>query len=534
MTLHPSAMSDEPATNPVIHADVPDIAMIRVGDTYYMSSTTMHMAPGLPIMKSTDLVNWDLIGYCYDTLEDDNDALNLENGRSAYGAGSWASSIRYHDGTFYVTTFANTTGKTHVFTTDDIEHGPWKHTTFEPVLHDHTLWFDDDGRVYMLNGVDNLRLRELMPDLSGLKPGGVDEVVIRDAGAVAAERRQLGAEGSQMIKHEGRYYLSNITWPRGGMRTQIIHRADQLTGPYEGRVVLQDKGVAQGSLIDTPDGDWYAYLFRDHGAVGRAPFMVPMRWEDGWPVLGKEGEEGVAPDTLDLPQGRGGMGNLIASDDFDRPDELLEKLSAPRGEHDYVREAFPLVWQWNHNPDNRFWSLTDRPGFLRLTTGRVDGTLPEARNSLTQRTFGPTSFATTSIDVSGMNDGDVAGLAAFQRHYGYVGVKADAGRKSVVMVGAATNEPREVESVWLDQDVVYLKVECDFTGFHTRQPERATFFFSLDGQVWRPIGEAVEMRYTLPHFMGYRFALFNFATETPGGHVDFDFFRIGPGDEAAP
>src|SRR5262249_13674908 len=123
------------AQNPILWADVPDIAMIRVGDTYYMSSTTMHMSPGLPIMKSKDLVNWELASYAYDTLGD-NDALTLRNGKNAYGAGSWASSLRYHDGTFYVTTFSSTVGKTHIYSTKDIEEGPWKETSFRPSLHD--------------------------------------------------------------------------------------------------------------------------------------------------------------------------------------------------------------------------------------------------------------------------------------------------------------------------------------------------------------------------------------------------------------
>jgi beta-xylosidase len=157
------------ARNPLIWADVPDMAMIRVGSTYYMSSTTMHLSPGLPIMKSTDLVNWELLNYAYDTL-DDVDELNLTSGKSAYGRGSWASSLRYHNGTYYVTTFAQTTGKTYIYRTGDIEKGPWKVTSFKPSLHDHSLFFDDDGRVYMLYGGGNLRLTELDAELSGIKP----------------------------------------------------------------------------------------------------------------------------------------------------------------------------------------------------------------------------------------------------------------------------------------------------------------------------------------------------------------------------
>jgi len=255
------------ASNPIIWADVPDLAVIRVGDTYYMSSTTMHMSPGLPIMKSKDMVNWHFVGYAYDILEDD-DALALRNGKNACGKGSWASSLRFHDGTFFVTTFSGTTGKTYVFRTRDPEKGPWKKTSFRPALHDHSLFFDDDGGVFMIHGSGTIRLTELKADLSGIKRGAVDQVFIPNATAVAGPRVGLPAKGARMRKINGKYYLSNISWPRNGMRTQLVFRADELTGPYEGRVALQDQGVAQGGLIDTPEGDWFTLLFQDHGAVG--------------------------------------------------------------------------------------------------------------------------------------------------------------------------------------------------------------------------------------------------------------------------
>ena len=498
-----STKADNPARNPIIWADVPDLAIIRVNDTYYMSSTTMHLSPGLPIMKSKDLVNWQIVGYAYDTLGD-NDALTLNNGKNAYGAGSWASSLRYHDGTFYVTTFSSTTGKTHVYRTKDIENGPWTASSFRPSLHDHSLFFDDDGRVYMIYGNNNLRLVELTADLSGIKPGGVDQVIVQDASRVAGPNVGLPAEGSQMRKINGKYYLSNITWPRGGMRTQLIFRADKLTGPYEGKVALADAGVAQGGLIDTPAGDWYALLFQDHGAVGRIPYLVPLKWQDGWPVMGVDGK---VPQTLTIPAGPGGLGNLVASDEFDR------SAGQP---------PLPLAWQWNHNPDNERWSLTARPGFLRLTTGRVDADFLKARNSLTQRTFGPACSATVALDVSHMKDGDVAGLAALQKKFGFVGVKASGEAKALVMVSAQSDVPAEVESVPLTKETVFLKIECDFKD----RADKARFFYSLDGNAWTAIGKPLQMAYTLPHFMGYRFALFNYATRTAGGFVDFDYFRV--------
>jgi beta-xylosidase len=497
------------AANPILWADVPDPSVLRVGDTYYMSSTTMHMSPGLPLMKSRDLVNWQVVGYAYDTLVE-NEALTLQNGKNAYGAGSWASSLRYRDGTFYVSTFSSTTGRTHVFRTRDIERGPWSESSFRPALHDHSLFFEEDGRVYMIHGSGDVRLTELTSDASAIKAGGVDQVVVRDASRVAGPNVGLPAEGSHLFRVNGRYYLFMITWPRGGMRTQLVFRADRLTGPYEGQVALQDQGVAQGGLIDTPGGDWYGLLFQDHGAVGRVPFLVPVKWEDGWPVLGIDGK---APATLSLPAGSGPVPGIVASDEFDRrPGE----------------RALPLVWQWSHNPDSRYWSVTQRPGYLRLTTGRTDPDLLSARNTLTQRTFGPQCSGTVAMDVSNMKDGDTAGLGLLQRRYGFVGVRMAGGARSVVMVSAGSGAAREVQSVPLSQSVIYLKAECDFKN----RADRARFSYSLDGRRWTSIGEPLQMVYTLPHFMGYRFALFNYATRTAGGSVDFDWFRVagGPGD----
>jgi alpha-L-fucosidase/beta-xylosidase len=498
------ALNTQKAKNPIIFADVPDMSMVRVGNNWFMTSTTMHMSPGVPVMKSTDLVNWKIVSYAYDTLAN-LDALNLTNGKSTYGRGSWASCIRYHKGTYYVTTFAQTTGKTHVYTTKDIEKGPWKAVSFSPSLHDHSLFFDDDGKVYMLYGNGRLTLVELNDDVSGIKPGGLNQVVIENASAPAGSNIMLGAEGSQLYKINGKYYLFNITWPRGGMRTVVVHRADKITGPYEGKVALQDLGVAQGGLIDMPDGRWFAYLFRDYGSVGRIPYLVPVKWEDGWPVLG---ENGKVPVTLDLPAGKGLIPGIVA------PDEFVRKKGEP---------ALPLVWQWNHNPDNKLWSVRSRKGFLRLTTGRIDTNFLNARNTLTQRTFGPVCAGSTLLDVSHMKDGDFAGLALLQKNYGIAGVKVNGISRFLVMINAGSGKPEEVANIPLTQNTIYLRAECDFTD----KKDIANFFYSLDGKTWKPFGTPLKMTYTLPqHFMGYRFALFNFAAKNTGGSADFDFFHI--------
>jgi len=490
------------AHNPIIYADVPDMSMIRVGDTYYMSSTTMHMSPGVPIMKSKDLVNWKIINYAYDTLAN-VDAMNLVNGKSTYGKGTWASCINYQKGIFYVSTFAQTTDKTYIYKTKDIEKCPWERIVFAPAYHDNTIFFDDDGRIYMIWGVRKLRVAELKDDLSGVKEG-TERVLIEDANAPIGNNAGLG-EGSQLFKVNGKYYLFNIAWPRGGMRTVVVHRADKISGPWEGKVAFADLGVAQGGIVDTPDGKWFAYLFRDNGSVGRIPYIVPMKWVDGWPVIGINGK---VPDALDLPASTGLIPGIVNNDEFTR------KKGEP---------ALPLVWQWNHNPDNSLWSVSERKGYLRLKTGRIDSLFLKSRNTLTQRTFGPVSSGTTMLDASKMKEGDFAGLTVFQRKFGQVGVKFVNGQKQVFMVSNKTDKPTELQSTPLSQNNVYLKIDCDFK----EKIDVAKFFYSLDGKTWKPIGGELKMEYTLmEHFMGYRFGLFNYASKTPGGFADFDYFRI--------
>jgi len=492
------------AHNPLIIADVPDMSMIRVGNNYYMSSTTMHMSPGVPIMKSTDLVNWKIINYCYDVLADMPE-LNLTEGKNAYSKGTWASSLRFHNGMYYVTTFSYTTDSTYIFSTPDIDKGNWKRVSIKGARHDNSLFFDDDGKVYLIYGANQIRIFELNANLTGINKSVPERVLIENASAPIGPNPSLPAEGSQLFKINGTYYLFNISAAANwGMRTVIIHRATNINGPWEGKIGFQDRGIAQGGLIDTPDGRWYSYLFQDYGSVGRIPYLVPVMWENGWPVLGVNG---IAPDILDLPASAGLIPNLVASDEFDRVD----------GE-----AALPLVWQWNHNPDNNLWSVQERKGYLRLKTARIDSAFEQVRNILTQRTIGPTCTGSTLLDVSAMKEGDFAGLTVFQKKFGQVGVKVINGQKSIVMVSAYTGIPVEVQKFPLTQNYVYLKIACDFTD----KKDEAKFSYSLDGIMWSRIGVILKMNYDIPHFMGYRFGLFNYATKITGGYADFDFFHI--------
>lgn len=491
------------ASNPVIWADVPDPSIIRVGNTYYMSSTTMHMNPGVPIMKSTDLVNWSVINYAHNAL-DTTSALNLENGQTAYGKGSWASSIRYVDGIYYVSTFSYTTNRTYIYKTRDIERGPWTTSTLSGLYHDCSLFFEN-GRAFLAYGIDDIKIIELTADASAIKPGGLNQTIIAKSSSVAGSNFIVRPEGTHLQKINGRYYVSLITWPSGKSRTQLIFRSNNLTGPYEGRVALQDQGVAQGGLIDTPTGNWYAFLFRDSGAVGRIPYLVPVSWQDGWPVMGVGGR---VPQKLGFAVENRGVAGIVASDEFNQGNQGSSTL--------------PLQWQWNHNPDNSGWSLLNRPGYLRLTTKRTAANFEVARNTVTQRTFGPQSSARVALETAAMKDGDYAGLGALQSRYGFVGVHKSNGNKSIVMVDTTSGTPQEITRIGLYQDRVYFRINMDFRN----QTDQARFYYSLDGNNWTPIGNTLRMTYDLKHFMGYRFALFNYATQSTGGYVDFDYFRI--------
>ena len=516
-------------SNPVIFADVPDIDFIRVDDAYYMVSTTMHLSPGCPIMKSYDLVNWEIVNYVFNTL-DDADNLALRNGEHSYGKGQWAASIRYHNGIFYVGFLSYSTGKSYIYYTKDIENGKWDRFVFDEGFHDMSLLFDEDGRVYIIYGGGDIWCVELEKDLSAVKPE-TKRKIISDAGLTPG----CLAEGAHAYKINGYYYIFIITWPSGGRRTQLCYRSKSLDGDWEMKVILDDNlgfrndGVAQGGIIDSADGNWYCLLFQDHGAVGRLPVLMPMTWEDDWPVVGIDGK---APKTAEIPVKGMERKGIVTSDEFINSQivrsyhSFADSLEAA-GENDYNGSNLLPEWQWNHNPDNRLWSLTEREGYLRLKTGTVCRSVTQARNTLTQRTFGPECSAYIRLDVAKMKDGDVAGLSAFAERYGYVGVKMENGKKYIVMARYDDNDSVEKEfekeRTELAGNEVFLRVDCDYNN----AADKAYFYYSLDGESWTKIGDTLQMNYYGLHFMGYRYAIFNYATEQAGGYVDVDYFRVG-------
>lgn len=499
-------------TNPVIFADVPDVDVIRVDNDYYMISTTMHLMPGAPVMRSKDLVNWEIISYLFDENKD-SPLYDLEGG-TVYGHGQWASSLRYHNGRFYAFFATNRPSKSYIYSTDNPA-GMWKKIgELNAGHHDASLLFDDNGKVYLAHGGGKIRIRELKDDLSDVQPEGLNVEVI--------DGDKMGypglLEGTHLMKLNGKYYMFLIWWPQGGIRTELCFRSDKIEGPYESKVILSDTidlagaGVAQGCIVDTKDGDWYGFLFQDHGAVGRTPVIMPCRWEDGWPVLGDN--EGKVAKVMKKPVSGYPEKSLVISDDF-------------------KETKLPYNWQWNHNPDNHLWSLTERPGYMRLKTGKVVNNVFEARNTLSQRTEGPVCSGTISMDVSAMKDGDIAGFSAFNGHAGLLSVLKEDGKKylamsiSVIYLGEHERvilgiDKDEKERVELKQDIVYLRIDCDFSP----KKDIATFYYSLDNKNWIKIGTDFQMIYDYrKHFMGSRFAIYNYATQVPGGYVDIDYFK---------
>jgi beta-xylosidase len=506
----------------ILNLDYPDPDVIRVGDAYYMVSTTMHFMPGAEILRSFDLVRWEHYSYVFERL-DGTQAQRLEGDSSIYGRGMWAASLRLRDGVFHVCFVANDTGKTYLYRARDLR-GPWIKTHVEGFYHDCSLLFDE-GRAYLVYGNTEIRLTELRDDLSGPKEGGLDRVIVRDEPG-----RRLGYEGAHAYKVGGFYYVFLIHWlaEGSGRRTQACFRSDSLTGRFEGRDVLDDdlgyfnQGVAQGGIVDTPDGRWYAVLFQDRGAVGRIPVLVPMRWEAGFPVLGEGGRAPRRVEVPDPPSERR-CEPLVSGDDFRR-------APGPDG-----KAALKPCWQWNHEGRDELWSVDADRGCLELATDRLSENVTRARNVLTQRAMFPSCSASVRVEGSGLADGDFAGICALQGRYGLVALAREGGELFVVMKGRPGGPDYEMGRT-LDKEPgvehgrvpwrggeVELRVDLDFADMR----DEARFSYREPGGGWAAIGAVQKLYFGLDHFVGCRVGLFIYSTTIVGGRARFAEFSYG-------
>ena len=906
--------------NPMLLTDVADpdctVGYDENGNkAYYMVSTAMHNAPGAPIMRSYDLINWENAAYVYDVLDYGSDALSLRNTCHAYGKGQWAASIKYHNGFYYVLFSSYTTGKTYIYTTNSIESGRWKKSVIDALYHDPALYIDSDGIMYALYGGSHMRCTRLLTDAEGFVT--VDEsfsetTVIEHMGRFfsqynsdyspekdAADYFIIEGEGPHVYNVDGKIYIIFISWPKSPVnrRIMVCYQADSLEdgikSGFTGKIIYNDtvgyaegEGVAQGGMMNitggqtTSEGDWKAVIYQDRGPIGRCPFLLNVSWETDenglkWPMLSTsqtmdkpikgfpstsivvsddftngekrtvypaitkessavladaenasivfnsacDGTTGQAPWYWGVEDGKTGTAVTVEDEsnpsnkymrmtgrgsadsgffqwcnkssgneqnpvtlpqngaeynisfraryssesanapeseifmikfndsvlavgevkpdewttvsgtytfgenevgdwnsyrvltenstvDFDiddvsivpvggteptdppitekgteiinntgmesvdtasnkphywneypenssvsitsdtdahdglrslavtgrtspadgirqyialtysfeytisawiksssadnfkavlmtnywKPSTIMEgevkkgewtkltgRFRAPidwtggffniestngnadfliddvsirevpgqvletpkEGENDYNGSNLNLAWQWNHNPDNTCWSLTDRDGWLRITTGKTVDNIQYARNILTQRSYGPTSAGMIKIDVSEMKNGDFAGLTTMQTRYGNIGIKMldsrkyfvlqrikeDAYKGEITKENWLTLEPEEEILGELTGDEAYVRLEYFYGNFDNKKEDGTAYFhYSSDGENWHYAGKLDRLNYDLKQFTGYKFGLFNYASEETGGYVDFDYF----------
>ena len=479
-------------TNPLMWGDWPDPDIIRVGDEFYFISTSMHYVPGCPIAKSKDLVNWEMAGYAVSRYDEDP-RYDLKGG-NMYLNGSWASTLRYHNGTFYAgfctpSGFGTDEGHFSMCTAKDVK-GPWTRTIFKEYLYDPGLFFDDDGKVYVAHGQQKLYITELNSDARSVK---VPQKEIYN------NPKYPYLEGSHLYKVNGKYYLLGST---GGTKgREVCLRADNIYGPYESKVVINDdhtypgNGLHQGGMVQLKDGSWWFIIMQDRGPIGRVPNLEPVTWIDGWPMLGKDGK-GV--DTYKKPNTDG-----------------VQPIKVPATSDEFNTAKLGLQWQWNHNPDPQKWSLTEHKGYLRLKADSASK-LADARNTLTQRVQGPYSEAMVEMEVNGMKDGDVAGFGVFQFPYAFVSIQQKGTQRAIVMV----NNDTTITTLKFTGSRIWLKASVTHISF------KASFAYSTDGKNFRPIGTELKMGLGLD-WTANRFALFNYNTRRSGagGYVDFNWFH---------
>ncbi len=507
-------------SNPLFYEEFEDPDIIRVGETYYLAGTTMHMNPAVQLMHSKDLVNWELAGYCMDRL-DLGPAFRLEDGSGIYGRGIWAPCIRYHNGMFYVFSNVNGVGL-QVFRSKSI-YGPWERNQL-PGRHDLSVLFDDDGKIYLISGNRSpYPIEELTPDLKSFVPG---------------VRRQLDArmgEGHHLYKIKGKYY--DISAIPGATTDQMVARADSIDGPWTVERMVQgeslgiptvaplrgrgpgpnDRGLTlhQGGMVDTPSGQWWSVIMQDHGSAGRMVALVPITWDNDFPLIGLPGNLRKAPNT------------------WIKPNTGVNQDPKPAFIHDDNFDSGKLnpLWQWNHVPDDTKWFITEKPGVLRLHSLPASD-FYSARNSICQRPPAPESIMTVELDTSGMVAGDTAGLALLSSPYAWIGVVKAAEGTTLQMYdntasgggrrGAppAPAKPPTVSPVNPPKHL-WLRVHCNF------DTDQAIFSWSPDGKEFTPLGDAFTVTFQLRTFQGVRPSLFHYSTSgQPGGHVDFDNYTV--------
>lgn len=487
--------------NPILFADYSDPDVIRDGNDFYLIASSFHFVPAIPILHSLDLVHWELMGHVLPRL-DLAPQYSMQGG-TRYGSGVWAPALRKHDGVFYI--YFPTPDEGIFVTKAQSMSGPWSSPIAVlpgPGWEDPCPFWDDDGNAYLIHSkvhAGPLILHRMSPDGTKLLDAG--KVIVEDPVHLPT------LEGPKLYKRNGWYY---IFAPFGGVGrgSQAVLRSRSIYGPYDYRVVLTQgttdvNGPHQGAWFDTPDDhDWFVH-FSLRGAHGRIVYLEPMRWEQDWPVIGAASAgahsgEPVAEYRAPL--------TVPGTDEMD-----------PQTSDDFSSKTLAYNWEWNHNPDNSRWSLTDRPGFLRLhATSSPD--LLSARNTLTESMQDESFEFTARVDVAHMTDSDTAGISVFDKNTSYIGVKQSQHDRVVVWSSNSVDTAGPTVSGAIVQ--LRARVEGDL----------ATYFYSLDdGKSFRPLGTPVKLSFSW--WKGARPSLFSFngnSSASSTGYVDIDWVRYRP------
>jgi beta-xylosidase len=504
--------------NPILNADYPDVDVEQHGDTYYMISSKQHMAPGMVILESKDMVNWQTIGHVWDRLawdpKYDWDQMD------GYGYGVWAGDLAYHSGRWYCYQIDTTNGL-YMSSAEDIL-GPWT----EPHLMLETTgwtdpavyWDDEAGQAYLLcnQGSDpdhsdnGIRLFQLSWDGRDLLDDG--EIIYRGE----------GAEAAKIYRVDNQWYVFLAQWFRPDPdppdhpnadpndRKQIVLRSntDSIYGPYEMKIVYQRgngviRSCSQGALMQAPDGSWwYTHQLIQNIPTpfqGRPQMLQPVAWVDGWPVIGQDiNDDGIGEPVLQYTKPIPGYG-----------------VTAPPTDDEFDSTELGPQWEWNHNPRDSHWSLAERPGWLRLKASvPVDeGGFWKACNTLSQRLMGTTTGAAVAkFDLSGMQPGQRAGFVRFGGVYHLLGVHMDETGTCRIF----SDDDGEITSgPVFNHDILWI---------HTRnEGDRALFTYSADGEHFNRFGPIFKIAFG--KWTGDRLGFFCWNEQEAIGHVDIDFFR---------
>ena len=478
--------------NPVLNADYSDPDVIRVDDRYYMVASDFHFM-GMQVLESKDLVNWQIVSQVYNRFDYPGWDSNAH-----YGGGSWAPAIRYHNGMFYV--YFCTPDEGLFMSTATDARGPWSPLHCVKAVakwEDPCPFWDDDGQAYLGRsqyGAGPIIIHKMTADGRQL----LDDGVTVYTGPVA--------EGTKILKRHGYYYL---IIPEGGVCCgwQTVLRSRSIYGPYEKRVVLEQgstnvNGPHQGALVEATDSTWWFFHFQETHPAGRVVHMQPARWQDDWPLIG-----------VDIDGN--GIGEPVAV--WTKPQNNQSTQNNQNNLSTLIiqnpQKYLGLSWQWNHNPVDSAWSLTERHGWLSLHALPA-ANMKTSRNMLTQKTIGYESQATTRLDCSKIKDGDHTGLLCTGKAFMGVGVCRQDGRLFFYL----ENDGERRILGPCQKKTIYLRVDIDSRA-NTHQ-----LSYSTDGRHFTPAGEPYALR--MGYWKGSRIGLYCYNTETSsGGVAHFNHFH---------